>query len=273
MKRLLLASLLITCATPAVAAGGPMRATYEVYFGGLHILSAQSEFAPERGRYAVTANAQTRGILDVFFSWRGETRSAGRYENDRAVPDKHTNFGWRGDERRSVILTYGPDGEVISTAIDPAPDPEEVTALPENAEAGTIDPLTVIAQVSQTMSRTGSCDGEFAVFDGRRRYDLRVSDRGTEVLPATSYSIFSGEARRCRIDYAMLGGARKAPNKYSKTARDRVVYVAQPVGDGPAIPVALKIETDFGTLMAHLTGVEVPKDLALGEETPPRGSR
>lgn len=273
MNRLLLASFLIAFSTPALAAGGPMRATYEVYFGGLHILSAESEFAPETRRYAVTAKAETRGILSVFFGWRGETRSAGRFDGRRAVPDRHTNFGWRGDEQRSVILTYGPDGEVTETRIDPAPDPEEVTALPEDAETGTIDPLTVIAQVSRTMSQTGTCDGEFAVFDGRRRYDLRVSDQGMETLPATSYSIFSGEARRCRVEYAMLGGERKDPSKYSKTARDRVVYVARPVKDAPAIPVALKIETDFGTLMAHLTGVETRKDLALSDETAGRGSR
>lgn len=273
MNRLLLASILIVFSAPALAAGGPMRATYEVYFGGLHILSAESEFAPERRSYAVTAKAETKGILGVFFGWRGETRSAGSYDGRRAVPGRHTNFGWRGDEQRSVILTYGPDGEVTDTHIDPAPDPEEVTALPEDAKNGTIDPLTVIAQISRTMSQTGTCDGEFAVFDGRRRYNLRVSDHGMETLPATSYSIFSGEARRCGVEYAMLGGARKDPSKYSKTARDRVVYVARPVEDGPAIPVALKIETDFGTLMAHLTGVQTPKDLALGQDTASRGSR
>lgn len=273
MKRLLLASLLIACSTPALASGAPMRASYEVYFGGLHVLSAESEFAPERSRYAVTAKAETRGILAVFFGWRGETRSAGRYDDDRAVPGRHTNFGWRGDEERSVILTYGSEGQVTETRIDPAPDPEEVTALPENAEDGTIDPLTVIAQLSRTMSETGTCDGEFAVYDGRRRYDLRVTDRGTETLPPTSYSIFSGEARSCRVEYAMLGGQRKDPSKYSKTARDRVVYVARPVKDGPAIPVALKIETDFGTLMAHLTGIEMPKDLASRDGAAPRGSR
>lgn len=273
MKRLLLASLFIACSAPALAAGGPMRATYEVYFGGLHVLSAESEFTPERGSYAVTAKAQTRGILDAFFGWRGETRSAGRFDDNRAVPGRHTNFGWRGGEQRSVILTYGPDGEVTETRIDPVPDPEEVTALPEDAETGTIDPLTVIAQVSRTMSQSGTCNGEFAVFDGRRRYDLRVTDRGAETLPTTSYSIFSGEARRCQVEYAMLGGERKDPSKYSKTARDRVVYVARPVKDGPAIPVALKIETDFGTLLAHLTGIEAPKDVALGEPAKSRGSR
>ena len=273
MKRLMLACLLTAMSVPAFAGTAPTRASYEVYFGGLHIMSAESEFAPGADAYEVVAKARSRGMLDLFFGWRGETRSVGRYEAGRAVPDRHTNFGWRGDEKRSVILTYDETGEVTSAAVEPAPDPEEVTALPADAESGTIDPLTVIAQVSRTLARTGRCDGEFAVFDGRRRYDLRISDQGEETLAPTSYSIFSGEARRCRMEYRMLGGERRDPSKYSVTARDRDVYVARPVAGGPAIPVALKIETDFGTLMAHLTGLEMPKDVAQREESALPGSR
>lgn len=273
MKPVLLASVLIALSAPVQAGTGPMRASYEVYFGGLHILSAESEFAPEGSRYAVAARARTQGVLDYFFGWHGETRSVGQFEQDRAVPDRHTNFGWRGGRERSVVLEYGPGGEVLSARIDPASDPAEVTALPEGSEAGTIDPLTVIAQLSRTVSQTGTCAGEFAVFDGRRRYDLRVTDRGTETLPATGYSIFSGEALRCGVEYAMLGGQRKEPNKYTQTTRERVVYVARPVQGGPAIPVGLKIETDFGTLMAHLTGVEAVGDVALSTDGVRRGSR
>lgn len=259
---------------PAAAATSPLRATYDVYFGGLHILSAESEFTPEEAGYALTARAKTRGILEVFFDWRGETRSAGRFDGGRAVPVLHTNFGWRGDRQRSVTLDYGPAGDVLSARIDPPPDPDEVTDLPADAPDGTIDPLSVIAQLSRAVSASGSCTGEFAVYDGRRRYDLRISDKGREALPVTDYSIFSGEAMVCGIEYAMLGGQRKERSKYAETARERVVYVARPVEGGPAIPVGLKIETDFGTLMAHLTGIGSADRVALNEEPGrPRGSR
>lgn len=273
MIRILLAVALIALSTPALAGNAPVRAIYEVYFGGLHILTAESEFTPDPDTYAVTARARTRGVLDVFFDWRGETRSAGRFDGDRAIPGRHTNFGWRGDRQRSVILEYGPDGQVLSTSIDPAPDPEEVTAMPEGSEAGTVDPLSVIAELSHAVARSGSCSGEFAVYDGRRRYDLRVTDLGTEALPATDYSIFSGEAMRCSVEYAMLGGQRKERSKYAETARERVVYVARPIEAGPAIPVALKIETDFGTLVAHITEIEAPGERALRSASNGRGSR
>lgn len=258
---------------PAAATEGPVKATYEVYFGGLHVLSAESEFAPALDSYDLTTRAKTRGILDVLFGWHGVSRSAGRFQDGRAVPDLHVNRGWRGERKRSVVLEYGPDGQVTTAELEPAPDPEEVTEVPEGSELGTVDPLSVIAQVSRAVTEAGRCEGEFAVYDGRRRYDLRISDRGTESLPATGYSIFSGEAMRCGVEYAMLGGQRKDPNKYAKTARERVVYVARPLKGGPAIPVGLKIETDFGTLMAHITSVETQGGITLGDAGSRRGSR
>lgn len=258
IRTCLTAMAIALMAQGAQAETAPVRATYEVYFGGLHILSAESEFTPAAGGYALTARAETRGILGVLFDWRGETRSAGRYADLRAVPGQHTSQGWRDDEVRTVVIDYDPQGTVLSTSIDPPPDPDEVTDLPEDAAIGTIDPLSVIAQLAHAVSAGGSCDGEFAVFDGRRRYDLRITDQGRDDLPESDYAIFSGEVKACGIEYAMLGGQRKERSKYAKTARERVVYVAHPIDGGPAMPVGLKIETDFGTLMAHLTAVDGP---------------
>lgn len=255
-------------AAPAAMAAEtvPIRATYEVYFGGLHILSAQSEFRSigPRGTdgYSVTGRSKTQGVLAFLFDWRGETVSSGRFVAGRALPRRHENRGWRGDETRIVELVYGDEGQVVSTSVTPPPDPDEVTTLPDDAADGTIDPLSVVAQLSNAIASGGTCDGEFAVFDGRRRYDLRVSNDGEVALPATDYSIFKGAATACRIDYAMIGGQRKERSKYAETARDRVVYVAHPIPGGPAIPVALKIETGFGTLMAHLTALETSPRLA-----------
>ena len=249
---------LVLSTSPVLAAGesAPIRASYDVYFGGLHILSAVSEFSRADDAYTLTATSKTEGILSAFWDWRGETRSQGRYVAGRALPTRHESRGLRGDETKVVELTYDSGGEVSSVRVDPPLDPEEVTELPDGAEIGTIDPLSVIAELSRVVASDGRCDGEFAVFDGRRRYDLRITDQGAATLPETPYSIFSGAVMACGVEYSLLGGERREKSRYATTARDRVVYVARPLADGPAMPVALKIETDFGTLMAHLTAVE-----------------
>ena len=81
-----------------------------------------------------------------------------------------------------------------------------------------------------------------------------MADAGERMLEPTSYSIYAGPARGCRLDYKMLGGHRIEKNKYVETARERVVWVARPAENAPLIPVRLEIETAYGTLMGHLTG-------------------
>jgi len=243
-------------ALPAAAEPAPVRATYDFYFGGLHVLTAAAEYGRSREDYSVTAEAVTRGIVSVFFDWKGWTQSTGRFEQGRAVPERHESRGTDDGETRRMALSYDADGDVVDILVDPAPDLEEVTPLPEGAELGTVDPLTVIAELGGAVSSGGSCDGAYSVFDGKRRYELSVSDAGRVPLEANSYSVFSGTALACQVDYQMMGGERREKNKYSRTARDRIVFVAPPFDGVEPIPVALKIETDYGTLMAHLTSVE-----------------
>lgn len=242
----------------------PIVMTYEVYFGGLHIASATAELDRTDSGYRLAAKGHTQGILDFFFSWHGHTESVGAFAEGGPVPARHRNHGYRGERERKVALAYDGSGDVAAVLVEPPPDPEEVNALPDDAEAGTIDPLSVIAGLSETLTQGAECSGEFRVFDGRRRYDLIVTDEGTQHFEANNYSIFSGEARACGIEYRLLGGDRKEKSKYVETARDRVVYVGRPLAEAPAIPVRAKIETDFGTAMAHLTSVSAGgKQLAL----------
>ena len=242
----------------------PVVMTYEVYFGGLHVLSAKAELDRTDRRYRLVAQGETQGILDFFFSWRGDTESIGKFEAGDTVPARHRNHGYREDRVRKVALAYDAAGDVAAVLVEPPPDLEEVNALPDDAEIGTMDPLSVIAGLSETLTQGEACSGVFQVFDGRRRYDLTVTDKGTQNFEANDYSIFQGEARACEIEYELLGGDRKEKSKYVKTARDRVVYVGRPLEEAPAIPVRAKIETDFGTVMAHLTSIAAGgKQLAL----------
>lgn len=255
---------LAVLAAPALAETPRINASYDVYFGGLHILAAEAEFEPGESRYTATARSRTQGLLAVFFDWRGQTRSEGRFVDRRAIPSRHRNAGVRGGETREVEITYDAEGAVTAARVTPPPDPDEVTDLPEGAEVGTVDPLSVIAELMRAVALGQTCGGTYAVFDGRRRYDLTVKDQGTATLPPTDYSIYSGPAMVCGVEYELLGGERKQKSRYAKTARDRVVYVARPDPALPAIPVGLKIETDFGTLMAHLTGIESARKVADG---------
>ncbi|MGD1878032.1 MAG: DUF3108 domain-containing protein [Kiloniellaceae bacterium] len=233
-----------------------VSAHYQVYFGGFHVLDAQALWQSSASDYRLAAEAETQGFIGWLNPWKGTTQSDGRIAGDRIIPRHHENWGTTTEESEesTVELTYDRAGDLTRTRVQPEQDFEGRVPLPDDAGKGTLDPMSVIAGLSELLRKSGRCEGTFAVFDGRKRYDLMVSDAGETDLEASDYSIYAGPARGCRLDYKMLGGHKKERNKYVETVRERIVWVARPADGAPLIPVRLKIETAYGTLMGHLTG-------------------
>ncbi len=240
------------------AGAEPVSVTYEVFFGGFHVLNAEANWEQTTGSYAIAGQAQTQGFIGWLYPWEGNTFSQGRIDGGTVVPAQHENWGTARDDaadgERLVHLTYDAAGKLTHALVQPEQDWDERHPLPENAGDGTLDPLSVVAGLSQLLQANGRCEGSFAVFDGRKRYNLMVSDAGETELEPSDYSIYAGPARGCRLDYEMLGGHRVERNKYAETTRERIVWVARPAEDAPLVPVRLEIETAYGTLMGHLTG-------------------
>ncbi len=232
-----------------------MTLDYEVYFGPLHILSTTAQLIRSESSYRLIADAETRGVVDVLFDWSGRTETVGVFRDGRVVPQKHLAHGKSPKRERQVEMLYTPTGMVEAVTIDPEPDLSEVNPLPEDADVGTIDPLSAIAELSVLFSRDPVCEAEYAIFDGRRRYDLMLSHAGTIAFEPSEDSVFTGTAMECDVKLEVLGGDRKEKSEYVETTSDRRVFVARPFADGPSVPVRLEIETGLGTLVAHLTGV------------------
>ena len=245
-----------------------VSASYQVYFGGFHVLDAQALWQSSASDYRLVAEAESQGFLGWLNPWKGTTESDGRIVGDKVIPRHHENWGTTTEESEesTVELTYDRAGDLTKALVQPEQDFEGRVPLPDDAGKGTLDPMSVIAGLSELLQKSGRCEGTFAVFDGRKRYDLMVSDAGETDLEASDYSIYAGPAHGCRLDYKMLGGQKKERNKYVETARERIVWVARPYEGAPLIPVRLQIETAYGTVMGHLTGFEQGAQVAEKKE-------
>jgi len=245
------------CAAVSPARAEPAKASYEIFFGGLHVLNAEAEWEFGAGEYRFTGEAETQGFIGWLNPWKGNTESRGEIRDGKVVPRYYETWNTDNDEdggQRLVELSYDAEGNLAETLVEPALQSDDRYPLPPDAGKGTLDPLSVIAGLSGLLEAGGRCEGSFAVFDGRKRYDLLVSDAGVAQLPPTDYSIYAGRAHGCRLEYKLLGGHSKKRNKYAETSHDRIVWVARPAPGAPLIPVRLQISTDHGSVMGHLTG-------------------
>lgn len=240
----------------------PVSATYDIYFGGFHVLTADAQWERSARGYQIAGEAETQGMIGWLNPWKGNTESRGRLADGKVIPQSFVSHGTSSKGDKLVRLSYDPQGELSDSIVQPEQDGEDRYPLPPDAAEDTLDPLSVIAGLSEILRKTGRCEGKFPVFDGRKRYDLTVSDAGVKQLEPTDYSIYAGPAHGCRLDYTMLGGQRVERNKYAETARERIVWVARPMEGAPLIPVRLEIDTAYGTVMGHLTGFEQGAQMA-----------
>lgn len=235
------------------------RLDYEAYIGGFRILSIASQVRWDAGAYEIEVAALTRGVIGWIGDWKGRGVSRGAVDDGLLRPaHSRSDTSWRG-EARFTDLTYAPDGSVVTEA-KPSNEEDNRDPVPPQLARNTIDILSALVTLVRKVGATGRCDGAFPVYDGRRRYDLSVSDAGDVTLEKTSYGLFAGRAHKCQAVMRRLAGFWKEtdPRRQAAPEADKpvVIWLAPPRPGAPSLPVRAEAELALGTLVLHLRAAE-----------------
>jgi hypothetical protein len=261
-----LCSLPVFILSIAQAHAGEQKMTYEVYAGGIHAVQAQliiNTSDPEH--YDIVMTAKTRGFLGSVAPWEGTFESHGwTLQGPEFRPQQHKSTAiWRGESEISEYL-YTKDRRFLGLTITEdgkKPDTREVAA--ELTEA-TTDAFTAALQVMQAVGEGQACEGSSEIFDGKRRFRQVFADNGTAELTESKYNIFRGKASECTVEVIPVAGKwhEKPRGWLSIQEQGRAlgtmptVWMAKLDQDGPAVPVKIRVKTDYGTLFMHLAQYE-----------------
>ena len=109
----------------------------EVYFGGMHILSARRNCKRTANTYSVTSTARTRGWVDWLVGFRGEGTTVGTVDGTQASPQRHARSSTWDDGERTVTMTYLDNGKVAVEVEEVREDDEEHEfSPPRSGDAG-----------------------------------------------------------------------------------------------------------------------------------------
>src|SRR5262245_2236151 len=196
----LAAALLLLAASPALAAESRLRLDYDVRYGPLRLMEMHATVDLDDSRYSGQTEMRTVGIAAVIFPWESRAESSGVRIPGGLQPKQHRSRGTYRGQKRSVDIDYGASG-AVTAHIEPPPEEDWRTAVPLEQRNGTIDPLSAGLSIAGR-----DCSGSVPVFDGRRRYNLKLVDMGEEVVEASTYHVFSGKSHRCRAVVEALSG-------------------------------------------------------------------
>ncbi len=245
---------------------GIQKMDYDVYAGGFHVVSANLVVdTAKKSDYFIRLNANTHGMLAKLAPWDGYFESKGWYDLNTGMPrpQLHTSSStWRG-EGEIKEYRYNKDGSFIDYRIkDDKHDgksPEEVDSV---LTQGTTDAFSAALRVMAKISKDGKCEGSDDVFDGNRRFTQVFVHKASVDLKANEYNVYAGPAVECTIEVKQGPGKwHEKPRGWmsiQEQGRERgtmpTIWFAQVAPGQPAVPVKIRVKTEYGTLFMHLTG-------------------
>ena len=244
------AAAAMSLAAPAFAVDEPAAAKYRYvgYMGGVKIGWAEAEIATAQERYSANLKMETGGLVGWFVEWRHASASVGA-AGPALAPDRYGNAAFWKEKERYIEVGFQ-DGLAEIAEANPHPvEDENRPAVPADLRQGSVDPLTAIVAVGRTIDQTGSCKTEMGVFDGRRRYLLKVMDEGETEIGRSRYAPYGGDVRKCTFVFERVAGFKK---KNSNEPTQGRAYFRRVNEDAPIMPVQIAAETKYGAAILHL---------------------
>jgi len=101
---------------------------------------------------------------------------------------------------------------------------------------------------------TPPCARTIPVFDGRRRYDIRLEYIGEESLGMNASSVYGGIAVKCRVYFQQVAGfSRKWNEDNPQPDTPTIIWLIRLEEAGTWLPVRAEGASSWGSLSAVLT--------------------
>lgn len=228
---------------------------YQIALGGFDFGQAGVEAKLDGESYEMAALITTAGIAEQFFETKFMLESAGSLADGRVRPNRFLSTYEDDDSSRRVELIYGANGTPTMTA-EPAYEDGFGPNVGANDILMTQDPISALLLPTAT-NGASPCKRSLPLFDGRRRYDLKLREEGmTEMNSAEA--AYSGPVMRCSVAMIPVAGYERKTLIKLLEREDTIQIWLAPVKDGQLwVPVRMTLRTPFGGAILRASRFDV----------------
>lgn len=249
---LLALSLLIP--GPALAQdASELRASYNLYAAGFHVMSLAAAFDVGPHSYQVSLAYHSTGVVSLFHHGHQLSTVVGTWDGGRPQPQEFQSVGvWQGEDK--VTLMDYLHGQPLIRSLIP-PQDKERELVPVSLQQNSVDSLSALALLIRRVTETGRCDASVHTFDGNRASEITAHTVGEEILAPDEHSVFSGKTLRCDFIGQMLAGFLfQDSSTYDRRPLHGTAWLASMRPDEPPVPVRMQFETHwFGDATMYMT--------------------
>jgi Protein of unknown function (DUF3108) len=255
---ILLGLLGFAAGSAAASDAKEVHLSYYGYLGDIQIGQLEVSFRlPPDGvlamPYNVRADLTLAGAYGQLlpFRWQGEAEGGtGQYG---VKPSRYQSYMNLLGTSEALTMTYRPNGAV--EVVSEPPTVESNRAAAQGLGNDTVDPLSAAVAIVDAMIRNGNCGTALPVFDGARRFDLRVSPAGQDVVERTYFSTYEGPAERCRVDVDLIAGFQPDATSSGFYPSETDVWLASVMDKAPPVPVRVLAHSRAGLMRIDLIEV------------------
>jgi hypothetical protein len=236
-------------------AQGKIDVDYTISYARIPIGSAS--LAAEIGdeEYNVTLRGRASGVARVLATGEGEFLAHGTERAGELVPVNFSSTINSGNEKLSVKMVLT-EGNV--TGLDASPMGGSPIPVSDADRQGIIDPLTAMLISAGSGNGAGerACARTLPVFDGHRRYDLKLNFKREDKIK--SEKGYSGPLVVCALEYRPISGHYPSEPlvKFLSSGREIEVALAPAGGTHFLAPVRLTVYGALANLVVQASRFE-----------------
>jgi uncharacterized protein DUF3108 len=231
-------------------AQGKLAATYTITFARIPVGKATMAVDLKENEYAMTATGRAGGVMRILANGEAFLATHGIVKDDRPEPRRFTSKIMSEDESQDVTMSVEDGNVTVLAATPPA-----ASAGVEVAEAdrqGIVDPLTAMlipAGAAGDDLPQEACRRTLPIFDGRHRYDLKLSFKRMDKVSAGKG--YAGPVVVCSLGYQPIAGHRASTPlvKYLSEGREMEIVLAPVAGTRVLAPFRLSVVSMLANLV------------------------
>ena len=246
------AVLLLAGGAPRAEAPSALELEYEAYLGGMHAVSFKARVGMGEADYRAQVRLRSDGLLAKLVDFSLDAEAAGLAGSGGLRPQQfQVASQWRESTGRLVEISYAEDG-APALRVEPPAEEDDREEVPEALRWDTLDPISATLELVRQLARSGRCEGEVAVFDGRRRYNVIIHHLGETILEASDVAPYGGPAVRCGVSFERIAGFWRNARRQDSDEAMVEVFMAPMTASTPPVPVRIHAKNAFGALRIHL---------------------
>ena len=211
---------------------------------GLPLAEGEVLIKLKKNKYSVKVAAQSVGLFSIVLDWRQTIKSFGKIENNKFISFRYRSSDFRGKKNGHMEIDFKNRPPQIISA-QPNPREDKRRTMSDDFLLQTNDPVAGIFNLA-----LAQCNHNVKVFDGKRRYNIKILTKEVFILSDSYLSENAIETVKCNYEIERIAGYTK--KELAKFPKKGKIWIKKHSKFSFFYPVKIQIKTNWGNFLCYM---------------------